>query len=204
MYKIHAIGDSHVLHMGGLYYAHHICDENLQGATAHNLVEEHSTTRSREKLFKILDYIDLGTPVIMCFGEVDCRLHLRSKAMVQDTVSRYISVLNEIMQPLIVHEVIGAVPQDNTWRQPGYPDQKVRAEWVLQFNREVKEWCRHHHVPFLELGVSIGGVLPWDFTDDGVHLNSKAVPLYREWTDNYLGVTDEKSSLVSTRDGLLG
>ena len=199
--NVHAIGDSHVLHMGGLFHVHHICDEKLQGATAHNLIEKESTTDSRRKLGEALDLLKDSDVALLSFGEVDCRLHIRDMDMLADTVARYTAVLDELGDNIIVHEVIGAVPQDNSFRDANYPDAKTRGEFVMAFNDALRDYCYERGVPFLELGISENGVLPDDWTDDGVHLiDEKAYPLYVDWFEGH-GYKQNKVSLAvwSTR-----
>ena len=184
--RVHAVGDSHTLHMGGLFHVFHIQDAQGQGATAHNLIEERSSTDSKRKLAAYLDTLDPERDIIlMSFGEVDCRLHIRDDAGVKATVERYTQAIENVRARgfrVIVHGVIGAVPQDNTWRQADYPDAATRGHIVLAFNAALSTWCEENGVGFLDLGVADGdGVLPDDFTDDTVHLNHRAFPLYQDW-----------------------
>lgn len=180
--SVHAIGDSHVLHMGGLFRVHHICDEKGQGATAHNLLAECSTTNSKQKVAAILADLDPSSDILLLsFGEVDCRLHLRDEGMVASTVARYTAAIEAIVARgfrVIVHAVIGAVPQD----APGRLSQLSRGTHVLSFNSRLRVWCDSHGVGFLDLPThDADGLLYADLCDDGVHLNDKALPLYEEW-----------------------
>jgi hypothetical protein len=189
---VHAIGDSHVLHMGGLFAVHHICDDELQGATAHNLVSDTSKTQSKAKLAAVLDTLDPATEILLfSFGEVDCRLHLRTDEQVDATIERYTQAIESVRTRgfrVIVHSVIGAVPQDNTFRQADYPSQDARAVVVRRFNAALKEWCDTNSVEFLTLPVDDDGVLLPAFCDDDVHLNDKAIPLYEVWARGVLGL----------------
>ena len=111
MYRhVHAVGDSHVLHMGGLFNAHHFCDSEGQGATAHNLISEESSTDSRRKLAALLDTLDPAKDIIiMSFGEVDCRLHIQNDDMAIATVERYTQAVENVRTRgfrVIVHAVI--------------------------------------------------------------------------------------------------
>ncbi len=185
--RVHAIGDSHVLHMGGLFRELHICDSQLQGATAHNLCEPYSSTDSNRKLFEYLSVLDQHADVLLLsFGEVDCRLHLRDSDMVEDTAFRYLQVVEDITKlgfRVILHAVIGAVPQDNSHRIAEPLTTEARGVIVTHFNSLLEEWCQEHRAEYLELPVSEDGVLIPSFTDDGVHLNDKATPLYRKWAE---------------------
>jgi hypothetical protein len=192
MYNVHAIGDSHVLHMGGLFFTYHIHDAEMQGATAHNLIEDFSSTKSKKRLNLVLSWLDpTKDHVLMCFGEVDCRLHIRSDEMVKATVERYTQAIKSVVNrgfKVTVHEVIGAVPQDNTWRQPDYPDAKTRGHWVLEFNHLLSEWCEANGVGFLRLNLmDDDGALYAIATDDDVHLNDIALPKYRAWAESQGG-----------------
>lgn len=184
--RVHAVGDSHVLHMGGLFHVFHIQDALGQGATAHNLIEERSTTDSKRKLHAYLDTLDPARDILlMSFGEVDCRLHIRDNEGVAATVERYTQAIKGVRGRgfrVIVHGVIGAVPQDNTWRQADYPDSVTRGRIVRSFNAALCQWCEENGVEFLNLGLyNEDGVLFDDFTDDTVHLNHRAFPLYQDW-----------------------
>ena len=170
---LHAIGDSHVLHMGGLFHPHHICDSRGQGATAHNLSAEKSATDSRRKLARILSQLDpKSDTLILSFGEIDCRLHIRDEAGIRATLPRYFEVINRIVDRgfrVVVHEVIGAVPGGNSLAcQSDYPSQSERAKTVTLWNDRMRMWCRMHHILFLELSIT---ALDADNCSDGVHLN---------------------------------
>lgn len=178
--RVHAIGDSHVLHMGGLFHVHHICDSQGQGATAHNLISDTSRTHSKQKLAAIRDTLDPATDILLLsFGEVDCRKHLRDDAGVAETVGRYTQVINELRTcgyRVIVHAVIGAVPQ------PQDASQAARGGIVRLFNAALGSWCGAHGVEFLDLDTQdTGGLVHACYCDDGVHLNESALPLYEAW-----------------------
>ena len=195
MYRVHSIGDSHVLHMGTEMFIHHISDEQLQGATAHNLIEEESVTDSRRKLAEIVADLTPGLDTLFfSFGEIDCRLHLRSLEAVDKTVARYGQALFPIRAKgfrVCVHNVRGAVPQDNTWRDPAYPSQEERGAIVLYFNERLKVLCKSMGLEFIDLPTHDRyGVLYEHLTDDGVHLNDSALPLYERLVPTLGGKVD--------------
>jgi hypothetical protein len=80
----------------------------LGAVLAHNLCKLKAKTRGREKLFTILfTGVPVGSYVLLCFGEIDCRVHLlhiaqERKRMIEDVVNecvdRYYSVIKEIKQ----------------------------------------------------------------------------------------------------------
>lgn len=190
--RVHVIGDSHALHTAGLFHVHHICnEETLQGATAHNLLADCSITRSKEKIAAILDALDPPRDIILLvFGEVDCRFHLRDEAGVSATITRYAQFIESVRERgyrVIVQGVIGAVPQDNSWRQADYPDILSRGAVVVSFNDTLRAWCDNAGVEFFDTRTSgTGGALPAHLTDDGVHLNDKhAKVVYEQFTDEF-------------------
>lgn len=172
--------------MGSDVIAHHICDEKGQGATAHNLIELVSSTRSREKVMGIVGTLDPNEVTLLAsFGEVDCRLHLRSDADVLRTTRRYQDAINLLMRSegfrVIVSAVIGAVPQPNKHNLPDYPPPEVRGWWVLLFNREMELWCEARGIRFLRADThDAKGALRPGLTDDQVHLNVTGERLLRE------------------------
>lgn len=180
--RVHAIGDSHVLHMGGQFHVHHICDDKGQGATAHNLLAESSSTNSKQKIDSLLKSIDSQSDILLLsFGEVDCRLHLNSTVGVANTVARYTAAIEGMVARgfrVIVHAVIGAVPQDAPDRLP-----VADRGWIVnEFNGQLSNWCKLRGVEMLWPKTADAlGVLHADCTDDGVHLNDKAAALYAEW-----------------------
>jgi hypothetical protein len=179
MNKLHAIGDSHVLHMGGIAVEHHICDSRGQGATAHNLIEYQSTTGSRKKTEAVFAGLDPTDTVLMSFGEVDCRLHLRSMTAVGLTVARYtefVGMMRAKYPPrIILCAVIGAVPQRNKHHLTNYPPPRERGAFVLEFNSQVREWCGGNGCDFLYLDThDEWGALKPELTEDTVHLHDEA------------------------------
>lgn len=180
--RVHAIGDSHVLHMGGLFRVLHIHDSQLQGATAHNLCEPHSSTGSRRKLFAYLDTLDPSEDILLLsFGEVDCRLHLKNSEMVKATVERYMGVIDEVTAlgfRVVVHEVSGAVPQD---KDDGRLSQDERARIVSEFNALLRSEAHKRGIEVYDPHTSVDGRLMSHMTDDGVHLNDNALPFYKAW-----------------------
>ena len=183
MYRVHAIGDSHVLHMGDQLFVHHFADKQMQGATAHNLINDKSATRSKEKLERLVKRLVPGEDtLLLSFGEIDCRLHLRTLKAVDKTVARYCQALWKLKAKgfrVVVHGVIGAVPQDNAWRQKDYPSQVARGGSVLYFNGRLKVWCENNGCEFITPPTHDSyGRLFDGFTDDGVHLNTLGAGFY--------------------------
>lgn len=197
---VHAIGDSHVLHMGGIFIPHHIADERGQGATAHNLVEPESATDSKRKVDAILSSLDPAKDIVtLSFGEVDCRFHLRTDKQIDATAKRYFEAIESIKAKgfrVIVHGVLGAVPRGNDFeKKPDYPDQKSRALIVRKWNARMEAWCKARGVEYLLPNVAPDGVLTEQFVGDGVHLRDDyAYAIYSAWAEKArLGATVDEA-----------
>lgn len=134
---IHCIGDSHVSFFSGTNSIQPLWPEpsvnylpffktyRLGAVLAYNLCENDTRMRGREKLFTILESeIPKGSKVLLCFGEIDCRVHLLNQAELQkrplesviaECVDRYLKVVNEIIElgyDVIVYNVIPSSSSD--------------------------------------------------------------------------------------------
>jgi len=142
--KFYCIGDSHVAVFSGINGIIPVWPKKapsvypsfvpyrLGPVLAYNLCKEKTTTRGREKLFKLLNKeIPKGSNVIFVFGEIDCRAHLIKQAekqkrdikeIVKECVKRYFSVLLEVKKIGYKVSVFGVFPSSlRTNQNPNYP-----------------------------------------------------------------------------------
>lgn len=69
----------------------------VTGATAHNMVEDASSTGSRTKVLAFLDSEpDRRKRVLAVLGDVDLRSHVHGAVMLRETLARYLSFLRSI------------------------------------------------------------------------------------------------------------
>ena len=173
----HAIGDSHAA------FASPFITHSYPSSTAHNLISDTSATEARKHAFTVLAEMERGETVLLIFGEVDCRVHIRDEAMARETVERYGRFIREVRDlgfAVIVQSVVGAVPQGNVYERFDYPSVERRGSIVLMFNRLLAEWCGENGIRFFDIGTADErGILPPHMTNDQVHL-SNAAPYYAQ------------------------
>jgi hypothetical protein len=142
---IHVVGDSHVVPFRGSmpFLAHH-----LGAATAYNLNKKNSTTRSYEKLFQVIEKVAKRDIVMLCFGEIDCRIHIyyqhkksSGKYLIGELIERTISNYGEVMAQLkergvnfCVYCVSPATMVGNEYKYPFYGSPEIRSQINMTFN----------------------------------------------------------------------
>lgn len=162
---------------------------------AYNLCKSGTTTRGREKLFKVLkNEIPKNSHVMFCFGEIDCRAHLLKQAekqslsvdeVVQTCVSRYGSVLKEVQEleynPLIWNVIPSTILNRNQYHEfPTYGTFEQRNEVTRIFNHYLKIQAEKSNIPFISIGKNLldeKGSMKLEYTNDQIHLNQNAMPL---------------------------
>jgi lysophospholipase L1-like esterase len=190
---IHVIGDSHVIPFRGSipFLAHH-----LGAATAYNLIKKGSSTRSNEKLFKIVDKLGRNDIAILCFGEIDCRIHIYyqhrksdGRYSVEDLINRTVANYGEIMGQLkqrgvnfFIHCVSPATEVGNEYKYPFYGTPEVRSRINRAFNERLKAFCAENGYGFIDIYDKVAdenGLMLKEYAGDEIHLNKKAVKLAR-------------------------
>ena len=116
-FNIYCIGDSHASFFSGydripLGWPNKFINKfsflksyRLGPVLAYNLCNFNTRSKGREKLLYILThFIPLGSKVLFCFGEIDCRAHLFKQSEIQkrdiheiirECVDRYFSVIKD-------------------------------------------------------------------------------------------------------------
>ncbi|MBM3156592.1 MAG: SGNH/GDSL hydrolase family protein [Chloroflexi bacterium] len=190
---IHVIGDSHVIPFRGSmpFLAHH-----LGAATAYNLIKKNSSTRSNEKLFKIVVKLDRKDMVVLLFGEIDCRIHIYyqhkksdGKHSIDQLIDRTISNYGEVMAQLkqhgvnfCVHSISPATEVGNEYKYPFYGTPEIRSQINRMFNEKLKSFCDKNVYPFIDIYDRVAdknGLMLREYSGDDIHLNKKAVKLVR-------------------------
>jgi lysophospholipase L1-like esterase len=167
--------------------------------TAHNLINEKSTSNSHQKLQQVIDSIDKKSDFIMLvFGETDCRFHIYYQAqkrhapiydIIDETVQWYGQALQWMRKQGVEPIVLGITPTGTYDRfefdVPGkpYASPQMLSQIYKLFNHEMWIYCNKNSFMYLDiylLAADEKGFLEKEFAADAVHLNEKALPLIKE------------------------
>jgi hypothetical protein len=200
---IHVIGDSHgkVFRGQRQFIVHH-----LGAATAHNLVNQNSTTNSNRKLFDIVERISRKDVVLLVFGEIDCRIHIfyqykknnERKAiseLIDDTVVNYGEVLGKLRRlgiNFIVYGVPPATEVRNEYRYPFYASPEVHCQISGMFNEKLKEFCQKQGYGYIDIHSRFSdekGFLLKEYAADEIHLNGQVVDFAKRELKERLGIS---------------
>jgi len=134
-----------------------------------------------------------GDTIIFCLGEIDCRCHIHKH--ITDTTT-YQDIINEIvdnyfdaihlnvsvaqikLKNICVYNVVPPVQIYNTWENKDYPflgTDKERKEYVLYFNKKIKEKCIEKKYIFFDIYnnyIDNNGFLRKDLSDGNVHIRN--------------------------------
>jgi hypothetical protein len=199
---IHVVGDSHVVPFRGSmpFLAHH-----LGAATAYNLNKKNSTTRSYEKLFQVIEKVAKRDIVMLCFGEIDCRIHIyyqhkksSGKYLIGELIERTISNYGEVMAQLkergvnfCVYCVSPATMVGNEYKYPFYGSPEIRSQIDMTFNERLRIFCERNGYKFIDIYDKVtdkDGLMLKEYASDDIHLNRKAVGLVRVEIRGKLGI----------------
>jgi hypothetical protein len=190
---IHVIGDSHVIPFRGSmpFLAHH-----LGAATAYNLMRKNSSTKSNEKLFKIIGKLGRKDRVMLLFGEIDCRIHIyyqhkksNGKHSLDELVDRTISNYGEVMAQLkergvyfCIHSISPATEVGNEYKYPFYGTPEIRSQINRAFNEKLRLFCDKNGYIFIDIYDKVtdeNGLMLKEYAGDEIHLSKKVVSLVR-------------------------
>jgi hypothetical protein len=199
---VHVVGDSHVVPFRGSmpFLAHH-----LGAATAYNLPKKNSSTKSNERLFKIINKLGKSDIVMLSFGEIDCRIHIyyqhkksNERYSISDLIDRTISNYGEVMAQLkerevnfCVYCVSPATKVGNEYKYPFYGTPEVRSQINRMFNEKLKAFCQKNGYRFIDIYDKVAdkdGLMLKEYSGDDIHLNKKAVGLVRAELREKIGV----------------
>ena len=182
MDQIHCIGDSHVNFFCVSPFIHHWLGPLL----AYNL---------SNKLDKVDELkIPLGSKILMCFGEIDCRFHIQKQIILQnksqeelvkECVLRYIDALLKISQKGYDVGAFGPVasspfPASDHKDFPRIGTCIERNEITKIFNEELSKECKNVGLKFVSifsLLLNEDGTSKKEFYADEVHLSQTIMPV---------------------------
>jgi hypothetical protein len=199
---VHVVGDSHVVPFRGSmpFLAHH-----LGAATAYNLPKKNSSTKSNEKLFKVIDKLGKSDIVMLSFGEIDCRIHIyyqhkrsNDKYSIEELIDRTISNYGEVMAQLkqrgvnlCIYSVSPATKVGNEYKYPFYGTPEVRSQINRMFNEKLRAFCKQSGYTFIDIYDKVAdkdGLMLKEYSGDDIHLNKKAVKLVRAELREKIGI----------------
>jgi lysophospholipase L1-like esterase len=192
---IYVIGDSHVK---PFIYKCPFLVQHISQATAHNLVKEHSFTRSAEFLRLFLSKINNRRDVVfLVFGEIDARVHIYLQygksgktesidSFIDRTVERYGLAITRIKQDgfaVCVHGIPPAASKEFITALPFTGKARERSGISRKFNEKLRDFCRSAGVPYVDIQSIASdekGFIKKFYLADEVHCNSRIVPFTRQ------------------------
>jgi hypothetical protein len=192
---IHVIGDSHATTFSGYpgFTVHWIGP-----ATAYNLIEDNSTTKSKAIIFGLLHNIDKRDKILVVFGENDCRIQVYNAYMtdkqvkpiedyVKATVSRYGKFLKLLKErkglDFAVLTVPPAVYGGQRYKLSYYASKEVRAKINKEFNEKLKLFCQENNIKCIDIYDKLAtedGLIKLNYLRDDIHLNRDVIPFVCE------------------------
>jgi hypothetical protein len=220
---IHVIGDSHVCFFAGrrvhgywpkVYSKDFFRTYHIGQALAYNLCECGTSSRGREKLFEVLDSLPHGCRVMLVFGEIDCRCHIKHVgdrdrrplfSVAYECADRYVGVAQEVALLGFHVTVFGATPQTNMdYENNEYPAYGTCLErnWITKvFNRHLSDRCAAYGVGFISIFQELvtEELEPkMEYFADSIHLNQNAYAIVKDIIHLQRG-----PSLCPCADGIL-
>jgi hypothetical protein len=180
---IHTIGDSHSYNgWPNTVQMHHL------GALLCYSFGAYKLARCDLRRMNIND----GDTIVFCLGEIDCRCHIHkhiSEAPYQtiidgiviqyfDTINMHVNILQRNLKNVCVYNIVPPIQRHNTEEDPGYPfvgSDEERKEYVLYFNRKLKEFCERYKYVFFDVYdkyTDANGFLRKDLSDGKVHIEN--------------------------------
>jgi hypothetical protein len=178
---IHTIGDSHS-HNGWSVITNHHLGPRLC----------YSFGRDKLNFCDIRNFnIQDGDTIIFSLGEIDCRCHVNKhinettnyEDIIDNIVYNYIEAIKlniEISQlklkNICVYNIVPPIQKHNTHENPDQPylgSDDERKNYVLYFNKKLKEKCSENNYIFFDIYnnyIDENGFLRKDLSDDNVHI----------------------------------
>jgi hypothetical protein len=212
---IYCIGDSHVSVFGGVNKmsdgwpsVYDILPQfrtyKLGPVLAYNTATEFHSTRS--VLFTILNLIPAKSSVLLCYGEIDCRVHILKQAELKKTnadiitkecAERYFGTVQEIKNLGFNVIVWAAIPTkscdifkyvEDKEKYPHYGSYAKRNQITKIFNDTLEQQCKENSILFTSLFDKLIDenlrAKDKEYYIDSVHLSQKAMPLIIEAFEN--------------------
>jgi hypothetical protein len=152
----------------------------------------------------IFEDIEDGDVGIFCFGEIDCRCHIKKhieenntyQQIIDDLVSNYLETVklnvekaNKKMYVYIYNVVPPSREKDVNFNHPEFPfvgTDEERKDYTLYFNKKLKEECPKFSFEFFDIYehyVDSEGFLRRDLADANIHIRD-GYQLYKYIEDN--------------------
>jgi hypothetical protein len=191
---VHVIGDSHVK---PFIYRFPFLVHHISQATAHNLIEAKSFSRSNEYLHWFLSQVNRNKDVVMLvFGEIDARVHIYLEygksgktigydELIKNTINRYGQVIQQLKvddYSVCVHGIPPAASKDFITALPFAGKPRERSEISRVFNIKLKQFCESSEVLYIDIqsfAADKEGFIKKYYLADEVHCNSHIVPFVR-------------------------
>jgi hypothetical protein len=203
---IYCIGDSHAEFFSGWNSMGPEYPETRKGrlpffksfrlgpVLAYNICEFNTTTRGREKLLDILDKINpKEVEILLCFGEIDCRVHIIKQSRIQKKpianiiracVDRYWNAIIDLANRGFDVMVWNAIPSSlYQGKDPEFPTVgtcRERNRVTKIFNAELEMLCKKNNIKFFSIFDRLllkNGLTNMDYYMDKIHLSQKAMAL---------------------------
>lgn len=195
---IHVIGDSHVVVFSGFEVPPEGTGNTgfLPFFRAYRLgpYTAYNAAKRRDVIEPIVENkVRPGDLVMLCFGEIDCRVHLLKQSRMQrrpledvvaECVTRY-AQLFEIKEKYGIGLLVwNAVPSSRKEVDAGehstYGTCRERNEVARLFNGRLEEECKKREIAFVSIFdrlVDEDGLTRTEYYSDDVHLSQRAMPL---------------------------
>lgn len=202
---IHCIGDSHSCFFYGQDKIAPPLEKNdslipcfkvysIGACLAYNLCTSGTTTGGREKVLDLLENkIPLGSRILLCFGEIDCRFHILKqaekqkkdvKAVVEDCVKRYFDFIQEIKIKGYQVLVWGVIPtaSDSMQMDHDYPRLGTCAErnsLTRYFNEKLRILLNEESIKFISYFEQLldgNNITKEQYFMDQIHLSQRIMP----------------------------
>jgi len=134
-----------------------------------------------------------GDSVVFCFGEIDCRCHVKKhinnentyQHIIDNIVSKYIEAIQlnikeckVKLKNICIYNVAPPIEKHNTEENPQYPylgSDQERKSYTLYFNKKLKEKCYENNWIFVDVYDKYcddNGFLSKNLSDGNVHIQN--------------------------------
>jgi len=153
---------------------------HFSGATAYGLLNPDSSSKSygmwEENLKNVNKERDL---ILLWFGEIDCRYHIKDNQMIDDTINNYITKLKELREQGYSFIVL-TIPPPN--KDKGSTPIEDRPKIYKEYNDRLVKACIKEGIYFIDMyyhGVDgETGFMKLDMMRDAVHYKPEAIYEY--------------------------
>ncbi len=218
---IHVIGDSHVVVFSGFELPYENFEHTgfLPFFRAYRIgpYTAYNAAKRREVIEPVIErWVGPGDYVMLCFGEIDCRVHLAKQAEVQgrllediveECVDRYAQIF-DIKEKygirLLVWNVIPSSLKDiDSGEYSTYGTCRERNEVVRLFNRKLIGECKKREIVFVSVFdrlVDENGLTRPEYYADDIHLSQRAMPFILDALREQMLIDGPLKAAAHTRD----